>query len=123
MKVFVYWNLHRKLWSIKALEGPQKGLVIDRAAFVHLQGVTPKVSQKGRERVLRERKKNVHAGLTGTLLPEGSPMPRPCSNDDMITYNPYKGPSFTYKQTGREYKGSTDAVLLACVDHPEVFVC
>ena len=123
MKVFVYWNLHRKLWSIKALEGPKKGLVIHRADFVHLQGVTPKVSQKGRERVLRERKKNVHAGLIGTLLPEGSPMPRACSNDDKITYNPYVGPAFTYKQTGKDYLGSKDAILLACEKHPEVFVC
>ena len=47
MRVFVYWNLHSLLWSMNALEGAKKGLVIDRAAFVHLEGVTPKVVAEG----------------------------------------------------------------------------
>ena len=28
MKVFVYWNLHKKVWSVKALQGLQKGRVV-----------------------------------------------------------------------------------------------
>ncbi len=67
MKVFVYWNLHRGMWSVKALEGPDKGRVIARVDTVLLRDVTGKVSQAGRQRVLKERKKNVHAGLVGTL--------------------------------------------------------
>ena len=57
MRVFVYYNLHKKLWSVKALEGPQKGRVIRRANHVTLRDAMPKVSQKGRERVLREKRK------------------------------------------------------------------
>ena len=65
MKVFVYFNLHRKMWSVKALEGPQKGRVVARTGYVELENVRPRVSQKGRDRVLREKRKNVHAGLVG----------------------------------------------------------
>lgn len=66
MRVFVYFNLHRKCWSIKALEGPSKGRVIGHADYVDLACVEWKVSEAGRQRVIREKKKNVHAGAIGT---------------------------------------------------------
>ncbi len=99
MKVFIYFNLHRKCWSIKALEGERKGRVIGHAQSVEVHGVMFKVSEAGRQRVLRTRKKNVHAGIVGQLaqwIPawsevgpiEGKPGGIP------VTYNPYKGPSF-----------------------------
>jgi hypothetical protein len=67
MKVFVYWNLHRKCWSVKALEGPFKGRVFTHAREIDLGYVRFKVSEAGRQRVLREGKKNVHAGAVGQL--------------------------------------------------------
>jgi hypothetical protein len=65
MRVFVYRNLRKKCFSIKALEGPNKGRVIARRHFVDLTDVTFKVSEAGRQRVLRTGQKNVHAGLVG----------------------------------------------------------
>ena len=67
MKVAVYWNLHTHMFSIRALEGPSKGRVIAHASALSLADVTTKVSKAGRERVLRERKKNVHAFVIGRL--------------------------------------------------------
>lgn len=67
MKVFVYFNLHKKVWSVKALEGRNKGRVIAHADKVLLRDVTFKVSEAGRQRVIREGRKNVHAGAVGTL--------------------------------------------------------
>ncbi len=67
MKVFVYWNLHRKCWSIKSLAGTFKGKVFAHARELDLANVVFKVSEAGRQRVLREGKKNVHAGAVGTL--------------------------------------------------------
>jgi len=68
IKVDVYRNLHNGLYSIKALEGPHKGRVIAHANDVYL--INPKfvVSQAGRARVLRERKKYVHAVVRGEML-------------------------------------------------------
>ena len=97
MKVFVYKNLHatRKnggitVYSVKALNGPDKGRVIARSSHVMLGDVRPKVSQAGRRKVLREGRKNVHAGLVGTLIHmENQPF-----HGEKITYNPYKYESF-----------------------------
>ena len=65
MKVFVYFNLHKKVWSVKALEGPNKGKVIEHTTNINIANAKFKVSEAGRQRVLKEKKKNVHAGVTG----------------------------------------------------------
>lgn len=90
MKVFVYFNLRKKLFSVKALQGPNKGRVISHADKVFIDGAQLKVSQAGRERVLRERRKNVHAGVVGTLAREDNVREYGVA----ITYNPYKHNSF-----------------------------
>ncbi len=117
MRVFVYYNLHRKLWSVRALEGPRKGLVIHHATSVLLGGdVRPKVSQKGRERVIRDKRKNVHAGITGHLVwhngTEGTDevlFPGPETRE--VTYNPYKYTSFVYSDTLDEFEGASWAYM------------
>ena len=108
-RVFVYFNLHRKLWSVRALDGPHKGRVIAHKRGVVLQGVSPRVSQAGRERVLRERKKNVHAGLVGYWVPFDTPI---TEHMVPITYNPYKYKSFVYVSDKSAYTGARKALLL-----------
>jgi hypothetical protein len=96
MRVFVYRNLHKDCWSVKALEGEHKGRVIYHAQNVTLSDCTFKVSKAGRERVLRERRKNVHAGVVGQLGRINVPlsyMPQMTA----VTYNPYKYESFVRK--------------------------
>ena len=53
MKVYVYYNLHKHVWSIKALEGPQKGKIVAYRDEVWLKDALPVVSASGRERVRR----------------------------------------------------------------------
>ena len=77
MKVFVYFNLHKKCFSIKALEGAMKGRVVAHRDNVLLFHATFKVSQAGRERVLREKRKK--------------------ERGELVTYNPYKYTTFVYK--------------------------
>ena len=107
MKVFVYYNLHRKLWSVKALEGENKGKVIAHRHEVVLRNPQPKVSEAGRQRVLREKKKNVHAGLVGDWLDQKCIQP----DGDMITYNPYKYTSFVYADAGKPFTGASIAMM------------
>ena len=73
MKVRVYYNLHKSCWSIKAHEGILKGRVIAHADGVKLRDARTVVSQAGRERVIREGKKNVHAFIEGNLVAVESP--------------------------------------------------
>lgn len=122
MRVFVYFNLHRKMWSVKALEGPQKGRVIARTFHVALRDVKPRVSQKGRERVLREKRKNVHAGLVGQMVDWKLPEYDRLLPETEITYNPYKSGNFYYRQTPEsDYTGSGFSDLLVRDGKAKVF--
>ena len=107
-RVFVYYNLRSHLWSVKALAGPNRGLVIAHCNDLQLSNVTPRVSESGRQRVLRDQQKNVHAGLVGHWVPLEGPYVHTAS----ITYNPYRSSTFTYKGDGEAYSGSNRAWLL-----------
>lgn len=116
MKVFVYFNLHKKCFSIKALEGPCRGLVIAHTNSAVLSDVTFKVSPAGRRRVLTERRKNVHAGVVGhwegrNLLVQITE--RYMMMGTAITYNPYKYDSFVQRSTEQPVHNAKWAALLA----------
>ena len=115
LKCFVYFNLHRKVWSIKALEGPNKGRVIAHSSMVEMSDCSFKVSEAGRQRVLAEKRKNVHAGVVGVVRTIGENMDT-LSRSAMrreanwvrhgghpayepITYNPYKFSTFVRRST------------------------
>ena len=83
----VYYNLHKKCLSVQF-----KGKVIEHTISICLKDVIFKVSQKGRERVLREKRKNVHAFVCG-IPDDGWPIDQ---NERKVTYNPYKFNSFVY---------------------------
>ena len=107
MRVFVYFNLHKKCFSIKALEGADKGRVIAHRDTVVLDGCKLMVSEAGRQRVLREKRKNVHAGVSGTWI-NGDRVESHFEFLSMVgrqvTYNPYKYDSFVYKTTEQPVK-------------------
>ena len=97
MKVYVYYNLHRKTWSIKALEGPDKGRVIAHRDQLSLGTVSFKVSEAGRQRVLREQRKNVHAGACGDWFDTDDGY---YSDWQRVSYNPYRAGTFVDADTG-----------------------
>jgi hypothetical protein len=61
-KVKVYFNLHKMVFSVK---DQKTGLVIGHTPVISLEGCEFKVSEAGRQRVLKEGRKNVHAYVTG----------------------------------------------------------
>jgi hypothetical protein len=100
--VKVYWNLHRDCYSVQ-----QDGLVVAHADQVELRAVTFKVSESGRQRVLKERKKNVHAFVVGFI---DDALARYW--DVKIVYNPYKYDSFRLWTDDRVTVQSAEAVIL-----------
>jgi len=88
-RAFIYWNLHKHVFSCRntrsgRVEAHAEQVVIHDAEFV--------VSEAGRARVLRERSKNVHAGVRGRCeLPSEELSLRGWTR---VTYNPYKYDSF-----------------------------
>lgn len=103
MKVFVYYNLHKGCWSVKALEGKRAGYVVAHRTKLQIRDATFKVSQAGRLRVLAEKRKNVHAGVVGQWEPYEQ------DYDTVISYNPYKYEHF-YKKSNDEAVYAADAV-------------
>lgn len=114
MRVFVYFNLHRKCWSIKALEGSQRGRVVAHAKRVNLADATFKVSEAGRQRVLLEKRKNVHAGVVGHWDGhcDASAPTWPTVEPVGVTYNPYQAATFV-RRDNREPVRKAQAVHLA----------
>ncbi|TFH08282.1 MAG: hypothetical protein E4H14_06750 [Candidatus Thorarchaeota archaeon] len=93
------------------MEGPHKGLVLGYSSDILVKDVVFKVSEAGRRRVLRNKKKNVHAGVVGTIAQVLNPKERitnTLSNysqqnwsdvgfphqKQLVHYNPYKYDSF-----------------------------
>lgn len=111
MKVFIYWNLHKNCWSIK---NKKTGRVMAHADQVTVKNVTFKVSEAGRQRVIKEKRKNVHAGVAGELVgyvPIGGPKASKLPNLKAVSYNPYRGPSFFYKASEKPIKTANGAFL------------
>ncbi len=91
MKVFVYYNLHRKCWSLKALEGPDRGRVVAHRDELVLDNCAFKISEAVRQKVLAHKRRYVHAGITGEISPRGAFNAKAARQ---ISYNPYKGAFF-----------------------------
>lgn len=82
-RVAVYLNLHKGCFSVQ-----KDGLVVAYADEIHLIDVDFRVSEAGRQRVLDEGVKNVHAKVWGTVQHEVD------IDWNEVYYNPYKVKTF-----------------------------
>jgi hypothetical protein len=95
---FCYRNLNKKgvWWSAK---NTRTGLVEFREKRIILRNVTLKVSEAGRQRVIRDKRKNVHAGVVGEII-SARQLPKMWKPDELrwikATYNPYTMDSFMF---------------------------
>jgi hypothetical protein len=96
-RVMVYYNLHKHTFSVTF-----DCKVIMHADFVKLSDVEFRVRKGGRDRVRREKSKNVHAFVIGYLEDFCQ---YPCENIPkepngiVVTYKPDVYDSFVYKDT------------------------
>jgi hypothetical protein len=105
MRMETYYNLHKQCLSARPIGGK-----VEHYWYVALKDVSFAVQPAGRAKVLRERKKNVHAFVRGdkvlgmlTTQPF-DPVPsvkemRESLAYREVTYNPYKYETFVYKDT------------------------
>lgn len=107
MRHFCYYNLHKHVFSLKNMKTNK---VEHYSESVIMLNCEFKVSEAGRQRVLKEKRKNVHAGVTGCLI--GLKM---CNIDLKelveITYNPYIYDSFVVKENGLKVKKASLVIL------------
>ena len=98
MKVAVYWNLHKHCFSIQSREKENYGKVISHKDSVAVALPKFVVRQAGREKVLKEGSKNVHAFVVGYLLSNNETVVVE-DKGSLVTYNPYKYKGFVKADT------------------------
>tara|TARA_R100001244_G_scaffold129809_1_gene101481 strand:- start:91 stop:474 length:384 start_codon:yes stop_codon:yes gene_type:complete len=96
MRVDIYYNLHRKCFSVRSMElGRSYRKVIAHRDAVLMKDCSFVVSESGRQRVLRDRRKNVHTFVRGLLPEEGDVrgiikiLQNHVDELVMVRYNPY----------------------------------
>lgn len=105
-RVSVYRNLHKNCYSIRN----QHGRVVEHATEFWLDDVVFAVGKAGRERVLRERRKNVHAFVRGERGERDAILADP-THGIAIKYDPYEGDSFFEVDTHRPVVGARHVYL------------
>ena len=98
-KTYIYWNLHKLTFSIM-----QNQKVVGHSNQLYLSDVEFRVRERGRQKVLKDKVKNVHAFVVGRIFfcPEADsyPMNDPLDEEKLdmwthrVSYNPYKGSHF-----------------------------
>ena len=95
MRVDVYFNVHRKKLSVRSREKGSYGKVIKHTDRILLKDCKFVVSEPGRQRVLKNKRKNVHAVVRGETM--GDPiffLLEVLDEAVPVTYNPYRHETF-----------------------------
>ncbi len=109
-KVEVYWNLHKGGWSVRDAQtklvlghvrGSKCTLLIGSAEYV--------VNEAGRQRTIREKRKNVHAWVAGDWC---GTVPIAFVSNSVGVYNPYKYATFVDGETKEPLTGWFPAIAL-----------
>ena len=93
-KLEVYYNLHKHCLSVR-----RDGKVIEHRKSIVLRDVVFAVQPAGREKVIREKKKNVHAFVRGHRASHLSL--RTAGRSVAVKYNPYMYESFMNTTDGQ----------------------
>ena len=90
-KIEIYFNLHKKTWSVR-----QGGKVVQHTNFICVRDPQYVVRKTGKEKVRREKRKNVHAFVRGYVENRLPTFPK---KSMFVTYNSYKNDSFVERNT------------------------
>ena len=111
----IYFNLHKKCYSIQAWDSDKRGWRLYEHAFaVHVKDAKMQVNEKGRLRVIKEKRKNVHAFI---VAPFAEKISKKKGNGpgrkmgSICVYNPYKAPTFHDQKSKQAMHEVDEAVL------------
>lgn len=113
LAVEVYWNLHKHVFSVR---DRKTGLVVGHCTDINLMDVKFKVFENRRQTVIREKRKNVHAFVRGTVSPDELHLRGLPSGYTRARYNPYESGSFMDADTGVPLAGAEFARLMVLGD-------
>tara|TARA_R100000458_G_scaffold57767_2_gene64498 strand:- start:60 stop:536 length:477 start_codon:yes stop_codon:yes gene_type:complete len=102
VRVQVYRNLRNGLWSVVALEGPDKGRVIAHKPDFIIEECSYSVQPAGNARVRRTGRKNVHAFIRGRVPTRTVMM---LGRTRGVTYNPHVHRGFVLEASASQLTG------------------
>lgn len=94
----VYWNRHRKMWSVRS-DATRR--VTGYAKYLILAGCEFRVSESGRRRAVASGKRNVHAVVRGTPLSSRARPPKARECSVAVVYSPFRDTHFTDPATAK----------------------
>ena len=113
----IYFNLHKKCYSVQAWDTDKKGWrLYKHSNELYVKDVSMQVNEKGRQRVIQEKRKNVHAFLnvhTADCIGggKGKVSQPPRKFRGVCKYNPYEHDSFVDDETKAPIHELDEAVL------------
>lgn len=111
MRVRVYYNLNKSVWSVQHYLPGKGWRVREHLTSLILEDVEFKVYEVGRQRVLANKRKNVHAFAIGELVSRYSN--GYTGHFDRASYNPYKAAHFVNSVTGKRVDRNPQAIFSA----------
>lgn len=112
----VYYNLNKHKLSIQTKT--EKGWrVTHYSEYIFLKDVIFKVSEAGRQRVLKEQRKNVHAWVIGTYIKDFDINEK--LTHSIVKYNPYILPYF-YKDNYQ--KDRIESINYCMIDNKNIII-
>lgn len=111
MIVQIYKNIHKTRsagQSIYSIRDKKSGLVIGHTDKIELKNCVFKISEAGRQRVIKNKRKEVHCVIEGELC---NKFKIKHSKSTQIYYNPYKFERFVNCKTGKYIDGAERVLL------------
>ena len=107
----IYFNLHKRCYSVQAWDQDKRGWRLFKHSHALLvKGAKMLVNETGRQRVIREKRKNVHAFIYPTHIEDYKKGATPRFKK-VCTYNPYKAGYFRDKESEQPVHSLDEAVL------------
>ena len=114
--VEVYYNLHKKIFSVR-----HAGRVWFHTNVLTLRNCKFAVQPAGRAKVLKEKKKNVHAFIRGFFVRGDDHTNHRMLHAQQAMYNPYKTSTFVNVNSGEPVYEADIVYLNNCWPRPEIY--
>ena len=114
--VEVYYNLHKKTFSVR-----HAGRVWFHTNVLTLRNCKFAVQPAGRAKVLKEKKKNVHAFIRGFFVRGDDHTNHRMLHAQQAMYNPYKTSTFVNVNSGEPVYEADMVYLNNCWPRPEIY--
>ena len=115
MRIFVYWNIYDKVFTV---QNRLTGRVRRHAESLTLRDADFEIDQAERDRMIRDARKTLHAGVRGEIVPD---VPESLEGWTQVIYVPELHEGFVSADEGRPVARAEFVRLETRAGKPHVF--